>query len=214
MPTRELVELGHAHGLPVYPSISVSGMRARHSSIAAWYGAAANARHAGADGLYLFNHFPSQANDPKFSTLGDADAIGGYDKMFAIDNRSILEGDLRQAITQSQILPISLDPAGKARQVNLPVGDNIAAAAEAGRIKDATLRVQFAPPAAPTAVQLRLNGLVIKPASGADKDGWVTYQSKPSQYRHGDNKLTFRITTSDGKPISVQAVELHVDYKE
>jgi len=216
MPTRELVELGHAHDVPVYPTISASGMRG-HNSIEHWRGAAANVWHAGADGVYLFNTFPRKPKHPHFTELGDPEALGTLNKAFVIDDNPILSGGLVQGITQSQILPVELDSAGKLREVILPVGEDVAAAVPLGgkgRLALAELRIQFQGKVPGDAVDVRLNGEMIKP--GEEKDGWLTYQTRPEQYRHGDNTLAFRVTAAGGpatKPIVVKSIELRVNYK-
>jgi len=212
MPTKELVTLGHEHGLQVYPTISASGMKGRN--IAGWRGAASNAWQAGADGVYLFNTFPTQAGHPHFTQLGDPAALSEMDKVFAIDNEPVRSGGLTQGITQDQILPVELDSGGKGRQVNLPVGDDIAAAAAAGRLEKAILRVQFDSRTPDDRIEMRLNG---RTAEAEKEEGiWVTFHTEPGQYLHGDNALSFRVSVrgaGSAKPIVVRSVELRVDYK-
>jgi len=162
MPTRELVVLGHDHDVPVYPTISASGMKDRFRSIKAWRGAAANAWHNGADGVYLFNTFPTTPGHPHFTQLGDPEALRCADKVFAIDNRKVTEGDLAQAIKQDQILPVELPAKGEARLV-LPIGDDIAAAAEQGLLEDASLHVCCSPLGDADRVSVRINDRDARP---------------------------------------------------
>ena len=213
MPTRELVDLGHAYDVPVYPTISASGMQGRHSSVEAWCGVASNIWRAGADGIVLFNTFPSKPGHPHFTKLGDPKALSHFDKLFAIDNRPILLGCLVQGIVQSQSLPQELDSSGTVRQVNLPVGDDIAGAANVGRLKNVMLHVQFTEKTPQDKVELRLNDEVIAPAG--EKGGWVTYLPKPDQLRPGDNVLQFSVArrAAGQKPIVVQSVELSASYQ-
>jgi hypothetical protein len=70
VPMRELIDLGHAHGVPVYPCLSQSGLMyrpPRGASIkqppAAWLGAASRLWADGADGIYAFNLFPGPGTD-------------------------------------------------------------------------------------------------------------------------------------------------------
>ena len=117
---------------------------------------------------------------------------------------------------QSQILPVELDPSGKPRKVNLPIGDDIAVAAKAGKLKAATLRVQFVGRAAGDKVEVALGGKVLAPESEISKEGWVTYRPAARQCRLGDNALSFRVTAGDPgrkEKISVRSVELVVDYR-
>ena len=212
MPTKELVALGHAHDVPVYPTISASGMKVPYNTDAHWRGAAANAWHAGADGMYLFNTFPTTPQHPHFTELGNAEALTQMNKVFVIDNRPILSGDLVQGITQSQILPVTLDSDGKACEVVLPVADDVAAAA--GRLKDLTLRVQFAQTTPQDVVELRLKDRAVKPIMREAE--WFTYLPKPDQFRQGDNAISFRVlerSDTKAKPIVVKSVELRVNYR-
>ncbi|MFH0964038.1 MAG: family 10 glycosylhydrolase [Planctomycetota bacterium] len=216
MPTRESVELGRAHDVPVYPTISASGMTAPHNTDAHWRGAAANAWLAGADGVYLFNTFPSRPKHPHFTELGDPAALARMDKVFVMDNVPVLSGGLVQGIEQSQILPVKLDPDGKPREVVLPLGDDIKSAADSGVLKTAQLRIQFAGGAGARTVEVRLNGEIIKPADGAPPVDWVTYDARPEQYRRGDNVLAFRESSGNAQgqsPIEVRSVTLAVNYR-
>ena len=149
-------------------------------------------------------------------TLGDPKTLAGLDKVFGIDNAKEDYGCLEQGVVQSQILPVALDSAGKPREVILPVGDDVAAAAANGNLKSATLRVQFVSHAPGDKVELVLNGEVVTPKSEVSEDGWVTYRPGPGQYRVGDNALSFRVTAGDPageKELSVRSVELHVAYR-
>ena len=215
MPTRELVELGHAYKVPVYPTISASGMRS-HSAIEGWRGAAANAWHAGADGMYLFNTFPRKPGHPHFTELGDPEALARMKKVFIIDNRPVVSGGLVQGIAQSQILPVELDSVGKVREVTLPVGEDVAAAAKDKRLALAQLRIGLEGKGPQDKVDVRLNGNAIEASEEDATSGWATYATDPSQYRHGDNTLSFRVVgrgDPKAKPIIVKAVELSVNYK-
>ena len=216
MPTKQIVELGHSHGVPVYMNVSASGMEQWGGRIEAWRAAASNVQQAGADGISLFNWFPETPNDPIFMTLGDPQTIAGLDKVFGIDNMKEFYGCLEQAVVQSHILPVEFGRSGKPLEVNLPIGDNIPAAAKAGKLKQAALRVQFVSRTSDDKVELYLNGNMVEPESEDKKDGWVTYRPDPQQYLLGDNTIAFRLTA--GRPgrkvaLSVHAVELDVDYQ-
>ena len=216
MPSGDLVGLGHAHDVPVYPNISNSGMEQWGHRIEAWRAAASNVWRAGADGIHLFNWFPGAANDPIFMTLGDPKDLAGLDKVFGIDNTKEYFGCLEQGVVQSQILPVELDASGKRREVNLPVGDDIAAADKAGQLEKATLRVQFTSRAPGDKVESLLNGLLVVPEEEISEDGWVTYRPAPGRYLPGDNALSFRVGAGEStskEPISVRSVELEVNYR-
>jgi len=214
MPTRELVELGHAHKVPVYPTISASGMKPPHNTDAHWRAAAANAWHTGADGIVLFNTFPSEPKHPHFTQLGDPEVFARMDKVFVMDNRPMFVGDLRQSIPQSQILPVELDGSGRSREVVFPVGDDIAEAAKAETLAGAELRIQFDGMTSEDTIEVQLNGKTIETREGAEP-GWTCYAAEPTQWRRGDNTFSFHVLSTSGKSdLSVKAIELNVTYKE
>ena len=157
MPNRELVDLGHRHDKPVYPTISASGLRGRFRATPAWRGVAANIWSSGADGLVLFNTFPHGRDNPRFTQLGDPVALRDADKLFAIDNRRVVEGDLEQGVAQDQVLPVELSATRPAATV-LPVGDDLAGASRLGRLEDLALHVRCSGLADGDEVTLRLNG--------------------------------------------------------
>ena len=213
-PVRELVELGHAHNVRVYPSI-VASRKAEQQTIEHSRGAVANFWHAGADGVYLFNTFPSTPQHPHFTELGDPEKLAQTNKIFAIDRVPITDGGVVQALEQSQVLPAELDLSGKSREVTLPVGDDVAGAAREGRLALSTLRVQFTGKVSGDMVEVRLNGDVLESAEKGEESGWLTYAADPSQVRHGDNVLAFRVmhVSDTAKAIVVSSVELRVKYK-
>ena len=98
----------------------------------------------------------------------------------------------------------------------MPVADDVAGAAQEGRLKLLTLRVQFEGRAPEDKVEVRLNGDVLKSTKEDAKSGWVTYSADPSQYRHGDNAIALRVSDSreKAKPVVVASVELRVDYND
>ena len=215
MPTEVMVKLGHAYGKPVYPAISASGMRGRHGSIEAWRGAAANAWHSGADGIYLFNHFPRETSS-QFKTLGGPEGLRFLDKLFAIDNVAILEGDLRQGIVQSQILPVQLDPAGKPRDVLLPVADDLAAAAAAGRLRDHYLLLRLDGLTPEESLVLWVNGGEVAAAAETREAGWLTFEPDPVLFQQGSNQIRLarrRAGNATETPVTLAALELHVKYQ-
>lgn len=213
-PTKELVDLGHAHGVPVYPTICGSG-RLEQQSIEHWRGAVANFWYAGADGVYLFNTFPETPQHPHFTELGDPKKLASMSKIFAIDNEHIFDGGIAHAIQQTQILPVELDMSGQSREVILPIGDDVASAAEEGRLKLSELRVQFEGRALEDKVEVRLNGEILESAKEDLETGWVAYNCDPSQYRQGDNVLALCSSDSreEPEPVVVKGVELRVEYR-
>ncbi len=210
-PVRELVQLGHGHDVPVYPTIAGSG-RSEQQSVEHWRGAAANMYHAGADGMVFFNLFPKKPRHPLFMQLGYPRKLARMNKIFALDNEAIGDGGINHAIIKPA-LPLTLIPS-KPSRLTIPVGDDVAEAAKKGRLDLATLRIRFerfTGKAADT-VEVRLNGNVVK--SAEEDSGWVTYATEPSRYHHGDNAILLRLRkTSQPMMATVSAVELHVKYK-
>ena len=212
MPTAELSDVGHKHGIQVYPSISRSGMR-QAGSIEGWRGAASNAGAAGADGIYLFNHFPKEPSQ-QFKELGSAETLAGRDKIFIIDRVYISEGDLRPGIAQAHILPKPIPADGKPLVLNLPIGDDLPAAAAEGKLASAEMSVQIAEPAGAESVAVKLNGRALKPARTDAKAGSLTFQLDGKACRKGPNELTLSAPgrQAEAKPLRAMAVELHVKY--
>ena len=211
-PIRDLIKLGHAHDVPVYPTIAGSG-RTGQQSVEHWRGAAANMYHAGADGMVFFNLFPKKPKHPLFMQLGSSRKLGRMNKVFALDNQAIGDGGINHTIIKPAI-PLTLNSSKPSCQLTLPVGDDVAGVAKEGRLDSAVLRIRFKRLAGKAAdiIEVRLNGNVVK--SAAEDSGLVTYTTDPSQYRHGDNAIVLRLRET-AKPImaTVSAVELHVKYK-
>ncbi len=70
LPAKAMIDLGHEHGVPVYPCLSQSGLMYRaprgtstKQPPEAWYGAANRLWADGADGIYTFNLFPGPGTD-------------------------------------------------------------------------------------------------------------------------------------------------------
>lgn len=214
----EMIELGHRHGLPVYPTISASGMRGpggRYSSIEAWRGAASNLWRSGAEGVVIFNLFP-HAPDPRFSELGSPETLTGLDKVFAVDPVQTLEGDLVQAIVQEQVLPISVPGAGGIASVALPIGDDIPAAARQAKLKSMKLLVEASPPRSIGLLEVRFNGRILVPRDRDPQNGRLWFTPSPDLCRAGPNEAAFRLAIPSSGPadaLQITAVEAQVQYR-
>lgn len=194
-PLDEIVRLAHDVGVPVYPTISASGMRGpdgRYSTVEAWRGAAANMWHSGVDGIVTFNIFPTVGPEPRFMDIGSMETLAGRNKLFVIDPVRVLEGDLVQGVTQSQALPVSIPGDGNSVVATLPIGDDLPAAGNAATLGSADLRIHLSDPKAIEAVEMRLNGTVLAAAEQDPQTGWIVYRPKAEQYRLGRNELAFR----------------------
>lgn len=218
-PLEEIVTLAHDAGIPVYATISASGMRGpdnRYSTVEAWRGAAANMWHAGVDGIVMFNLFPSVGPEPRFVDIGSKETLVGRNKLFVIDPIRVLEGDLVQGITQTQALPVTIPGDGKPVAAVLPIGDDLPAAGEKGSLKSADLRIRLSDPKAVGVVDVTLNGGILTVAEKDVTTGWIVYRPRPEQYRLGHNELVFQSNRlkPDGPNIAeVTHVEVPVHYK-
>ena len=186
MPIRDMIKLGHAYGKPVYPTISGSGLRDKFRATPAWRGAAMNSFANGADGIVLFNTFPRHPGHPRFTELGDPEKLKYMAKLFAIDNKKVTEGDLEQGIAQDQIIPLKL-PAKQSARTNLPIGDDIAAAAKAGRLKNLTMHVRYEGVENEADVRIRMNGRAVP----------VLDENRVSSTVPGKNGLAYRFVESN-----------------
>ena len=210
-PLGELADLAHRAGIPVYGTISASGMRGpenRYSTLEAWRGAAANMWQAGVDGIVAFNQFP-MGPEPRFQDIGSPQTLAAKDKLFVIDPVRILEGDLVQGIEQAQALPLTIPADGRSVRCTLPIGDDLVTAHRRQTLRSADLRVHLSDPKAAQSIEVRLNRHLLEATKGGQEEGWLVYRPDPSQYRVGDNQLAFR-GTAPGAGESLAAV-LHVE---
>ena len=206
-PLDEMVALARQCKVPIYATISTSGMRSPYNTDEAWRGAAANMWHAGVDGIVLFNYFPGEPM-ARINEIGSPETLRGLDKVFAIDQRRILEGDLVQGIEQRQVLPISVPADGSAATANLPIGDDLPAAGRDGTLKSAELWIALNDAEALANVQLDLNGQRLTPAG--TEEAWVKFNPQPNQYRLGRNELAVRAANADSNAESLADI-VHVE---
>ncbi|MBM4079483.1 MAG: hypothetical protein FJ278_07265, partial [Planctomycetes bacterium] len=84
-----LIELGHKHGVPVYPCLSESRVkgetRFKRNSMESYRARAMSAWAAGADGIYLFNLF--NPRHPVWRELGNPAALRTMDKLYFVTVR-------------------------------------------------------------------------------------------------------------------------------
>ncbi|MEO2049496.1 MAG: discoidin domain-containing protein [Pirellulales bacterium] len=216
-PIDEIVKLAHDAGIPVYPTISSSGMGGGYGTLEGWRGAAANMLHAGANGINTFNLFPS-GPEPRWKDLGSQATLAGRNKLFVIEPSLVYQkGDLiGDAITQPSPLPLTIPGDGKAAFTKLPIGDDLPAAGKKGTLKSADLRIQLSNPQATHVMEVRLNGALLTPVVQASQTGWLVFQPRAEQYRLGLNELTFLAADPSPKAKSlgeVTRVEVPVIYQ-
>ena len=213
LPVEELVKLAHRYKVLAYPCLKYSGYG--HSDIESWRAAASNAWRAGADGMYFFNHFPSEPS-PQFKELGDPVQLATRDKMFAA-TAPHAQGHLRLAevLPPSMALPAKLAAGEKPTVVTLQIGDDIPGAEEQKALASAVLNIRLSPPKSLDAVEVTLNGELLTPSQKDSEGGWLEFRPEPSWYRVGDNLVSMRLASGDGgSPVQTLAVECHVKYKK
>ena len=131
--------------------------RYRHDN-RAWWAAAMNRFYWGADGIYLFNLFPTQP-DERFSQLGSVDTLKGRDKIYAIDNpaQEDVLGTFKLVMVGPNRLPITLVPNNPAT-AKLPVGEDIVANTPTGKTVSTLLRLRIAGLVQGDRIEVTFNG--------------------------------------------------------
>jgi len=218
-PWQTSVELGHKHGVPVYPCLSESRMRGEagklRQSLAGYRARAMDAWDSGADGVYLFNSFNPKS--PLWSELGDPAKLATMDKLYTtgargtrVINRWLPDGKrfLRRTVVSPES-PLALKP-GEPATVDLRVGEDVAASKAQGVNASATLRlhVKGMPEAGELAAELC--GRRLAPAKQADP--WLDYAVPPTALRKGVNAIRVTVRKdSKSRPV-LQDVLLRVRY--
>jgi len=189
------VELGHKHGVAVYPCLSDSRVRGetrfRRASAESYRGRAMNAWAAGADGLHLFNYF--DPNAPMWSEIGDPEALLPMDKLYFV---TVRDGDPRSWLAAGRdhrtLPPFGpshprLVTTGQPLELEIVIGDDLAAAERRGLKPQIKLHVET--PAVRKAEQLhvKLNGTEL--TDGVLEDGWVDYPVPPASVKRGTNQV-------------------------
>lgn len=193
-PWEYLINLGHRHGVPVYPCLSESRVlgetRLARQSIESYRARAMRAWSAGADGIYLFNMFDPRA--ALWRELGDPVTLRSKDKLYFVTPRN---GDPERYLADGRkhrnvpILTPSdawLLPSEEARIVELPVGDDLAWAEQAGLKPQVTCHVQATAPN----VELSINGHTL--GNPAAKDDWLDFAVAATMIKKGVNRLELR----------------------
>ena len=232
VPWKEMVELGHQYGVPVYPVIGTAS-----ENIEEWRAAASNAWSTGADGVYLMNHCPPKTT-PQLTELGDIKKLATLDKLFAMRHNprsyrssyvDFLEysaatddpysyGANFGVLPKSLLLPLAIDISGKEIYLTLPIGDDISEAANNDTLDSAKMKVKVSQGKALDYLGFRLNENALVPEDVNIQEGWVTFNPDPSFYKVGCNQVFVKYT---GPPeakrycscVQIERLEVHVKYK-
>jgi len=220
---RAMTELAHRHHVPAMANLCGSGLQPAHTYCTkeAWYGAAMNAWQAGVDGIYTFNLFPTEPIE-QYSHIGSPETLKGLDKVYAID--PVAPGDFwgfdRAALVVPDRLPIALVP-NTGVTAKLPVGEDIAANAPAGKTAQAVLRVRVSAAAQGDQVRLTLNGTDLGTAApeealqSAAAPAWFRLAPPLQAIHPGDNLVEVRLETgrTSDNSIVMDRLELNVRYQ-
>ena len=207
MPARELVELGHKHGVPVYPCIcgTAKTLRTYGQKPEIWRAAASNLFSYGADGVMVFNLFPAEPSET-LKTLGDPNLPA--DRMFGID-LYYSGSDVDHVIPREGTLPVTIEAGKKVDLKPFPVGDDLPAAQNAGKLKSVELRVKIDNLGDGKAA-LSLNGHDL---ANVTRDGaWLSTNPPLSAVNRGPNQLGLIVSAEATGPLSVTDVQLWVRY--
>ncbi len=197
------VALGHKHGVPVYPSLSESRVRGQsrfsRGSVECYRGRAANAWLAGMDGMYLFNFFDvSSSRSPVLREIGGPGELRGKNKLYFATVRDGNPNAFLAGGDRYRTLPV-LTPTrpktiarGKPMKVNLTIGEDLAAARQAGLDPRLECHVQIALLQDPGQVLVKFNGQVL--TGGTLSKGWLDLPLPPQCVRRGDNEVEIALS--------------------
>lgn len=202
-PWRTSVELGHEYGVPVYPSFDESRVRDPESkklrtTAAAYRGRTLAARHAGADGVYLFNSF--NPKDPIWNELGSPAKLVTLDHDYFASIRgegraaggALAHRDDQNVPTLNPASPKRIRP-GDAAEVKFRSGSDFSET-DAENTPRVTLRLRFDGLASAEAIAVALNGAPLSSPQAAGE--WLEFSVRPNRLRSGANVV--RVARSDG----------------
>ena len=221
---KDLIAQGHAWGMPVYVCLSTSGFA--HASagvpyseventLECWRAAAANAWHAGADGIVTFNLFPmfphtmdTRIAQQIWREIGDPDSLARKNKVYCIENLSSLHasGIFRCEPVEGR-LPVEIKKGSRVHR-NLPVADDLTAAKD--HLESVRLRVCLPRRQAEDRLAITINGEPLDIAP--EKPHWLAADVSPSAIRRGDNDLAVAFGAGESGSLSLESVELEIRY--
>ena len=217
---REMAEFVHRFNVPYYVCINAS-QRSWSSSMEAWRGAATNIWDAGADGVSLFNLFPTEP-DERLHQIGSYDTLKGLDKTYGVD-RVVPDqfiGCLRPGLMAAGRLPLALT-AGEVVPVQVRVGENIVANVPAGKAVGVRLRLKVLGLESTDGVEVKFNGervegIALDQLSATDSDdAWFERKLSPLLVQPGDNLVEVKLLRpqESTEPVALDGLELLVRYK-
>jgi len=219
---KDMVELGHEHEVPVYallaPPAPFKLYRYDHR---AWRAAAMNRFYWGANGIYLFNLFPSEP-DERFGQLGSVESLKGRDKIYAIDNGAQVDvlGTFKMVMVGPDRLPITVVPEEHVT-AKLPVGEDIVANTPAGKTVSALLRLGLAGMDEDATIQVEFNGHPqtltgpVDPPMDTPGSTWFHIDVDPQHMQAGYNLIDVQLITdrTAEKQVVLDFLDLVVAYE-
>jgi len=190
------VELGHRYNVPVYPCLSDSRVtgetRFRRGSIEGYRGRAMDAWAAGADGIHLFNLFNPKS--PVFREVGDPEVLAPLDKLYFVTARdgnadSWLAGGeaYRNVPLLTPSHPGSVSP-GQPLELDLPIGEDLAGARQAGREPVVALHLEMPAITRPEQLRVTVNGQALE--GGTVEKGWADLPVPLECVKRGANRVS------------------------
>ncbi|MEA1951935.1 MAG: family 10 glycosylhydrolase [Planctomycetota bacterium] len=220
---KDMVDLGHEYQVPVYALLVPPKPydRYRHDN-RAWWAAAMNRWYWGADGIYLFNLFPTKP-DERFSQLGSVESLKGRDKIYAIDNpaQENVLGTFKMVMVGPNRLPITV-ATKKYATARLPVGEDIVANTPAGKTVSTLLRLRLAGMIKGDTIKVKFNGRPltvagpVKPLTAKPSSAWFHIKFDPKLVKAGYNTIALKLDTKRTATTSVvlDALDVVVSYTD
>ena len=219
---RDMVDLGHEYQVPVYALlVPPKPYDLYRFDNRAWWGAAMNRWYWGADGIYLFNLFPTKPDD-RFSQLGSVETLKGRDKIYAVGNPALesVLGTFKLVMVGPNRLPLTLEPNSNVT-AKLPVGEDIVANSPAGKTVSTLLRLRISTLVRGDKITVTLNGHSlaasdpVEPLTAKPASAWFHIETDPKQVQAGYNLIDVQLITDRavGATVVLDVLDLVVDYE-
>jgi len=227
-PWETSVELGHRHGVPVYPSLDESRMQCKwpdpseagkiRNTPACFRARAAEVWDSGADGVYMFNLFDPRS--PLWSELGDPKTLQGLDAVYTTGARGAagiagrgngFPGGERflNRLAFCPERPLKLVP-GRAATVDLRVGQQIVGAESRGHAPKVTLRLRVKDLPDADELAVKLNGQAL--TGPKRQDAWLDYPVQPTLVVKGTNRFEIALALKSAAKPTLEDLLLWVRY--
>ncbi len=192
-PWEYLIDLGHRHSVPVYPSLSESRVqgevRFSRNSLESYRARAMQAWAAGVDGIYIFNYFNPRG--AIWRELGDPESLRTKENLYFVTARNGPPQSYLAAGRQHQNVPILtpsnpwLVPADPPAEVELRVGDDLKWALASGLKPEVICHVRAI---GASNLELGLNGTRLGDPEVVDQ--WLDFTVPPTLVQKGINRFS------------------------